>query len=379
MRVIVLGGGLVGGVMAKDLAKDPHIEVTVADRDEGVLNRLAGEAPVKGVRADLSDAGTIKDLVKDYDQVVGAVPGFMGINMLKAVIEAGKNISDISFAPEDFMELDDLAKSKGVTAVVDCGVAPGMSNMIIGYVDSLLDETERALILVGGLPVVREWPYEYKIVFSAIDVIDEYLRPSRMVEHGKVVVKPALSDLELIDLPGVGTLEAFNTDGLRSLAYTMNIPFMKEKTLRFPGHVDRMRMLRETGFFSYEPINVKGMSIRPIDVTASLLFPAWKLKEGEREFTVMRIEVEGKKDGKRLLYTYDLLDYFDDKTKTTSMARATGFPCAVMARQIAEGKYDRKGICPPEFVGQNHGVFKTVMEELKKRGVVYNETIKELD
>jgi len=379
MRVIVLGGGLVGGVMAKDLAKDPHIEVTVADRDEGVLNRLAGEVPVKGVRADLSDAGTIKDLVKDYDQVVGAVPGFMGINMLKAVIEAGKNISDISFAPEDFMELDDLAKSKGVTAVVDCGVAPGMSNMIIGYVDSLLDETERALILVGGLPVVREWPYEYKIVFSAIDVIDEYLRPSRMVEHGKVVVKPALSDLELIDLPGVGTLEAFNTDGLRSLAYTMNIPFMKEKTLRFPGHVDRMRMLRETGFFSYEPINVKGMSIRPIDVTASLLFPAWKLKEGEREFTVMRIEVEGKKDGKRLLYTYDLLDYFDDKTKTTSMARATGFPCAVMARQIAEGKYDRKGICPPEFVGQNHGVFKTVMEELKKRGVVYNETIKELD
>lgn len=379
MRVIVLGGGLVGGVMAKDLAKDPHIEVTVADRDEGVLNRLAGEAPVKGVRADLSDAGTMKNLVKDYDQVVGAVPGFMGINMLKAVIEAGKNISDISFAPEDFMDLDDLAKSKGVTAVVDCGVAPGMSNMIIGYVDSLLDETERALILVGGLPVVREWPYEYKIVFSAIDVIDEYLRPSRMVEHGKVVVKPALSDLELIDLPGVGTLEAFNTDGLRSLAYTMDIPFMKEKTLRFPGHVDRMRMLRETGFFSYEPINVKGMSIRPIDVTANLLFPAWKLKEGEREFTVMRIEVEGKKDGKRLLYTYDLLDYFDDKTKTTSMARATGFPCAVMARQIAEGKYDRKGICPPEFVGQNHGVFKTVMEELKKRGVVYNETIKELD
>lgn len=379
MRIIVLGGGLVGGVMAKDLAKDPHIEVTVADRDEGVLNRLAGEAPIKGVRADLSDVDVIKNLVGDYDQVVGAVPGFLGINMLKAVIEAGKNISDISFAPEDFMDLDHLAKDKGVTAAVDCGVAPGMSNMIIGYADSLLDETERALILVGGLPVVREWPYEYKIVFSAIDVIDEYLRPSRMVENGKVVVKPALSDLELVDLPGVGTLEAFNTDGLRSLAYTMNIPFMKEKTLRFPGHVDRMRMLRETGFFSYEPINVKGMSIRPIDVTASLLFPAWKLKEGEREFTVMRVEVEGKKDGKRLLYTYDLLDYFDDKTKTTSMARATGFTCAIMARQIAEGKYDRKGVCPPEFVGQNHGVFKTLLEELKKRGVVYNETIKELD
>lgn len=378
MRVVVLGGGLVGGVMAKDLAKDRHIEVTVADRDEGVLNRIAEKHPIKGIKADLSDSKIIGDIVKDFDLVIGAVPGFLGYNMLKTVIEAGKNISDISFAPEDFMELDGLAKEKGVTAVVDCGVAPGMSNMIVGYATSLLDEPERCLIMVGGLPVVREWPYEYKIVFSAIDVIDEYLRPSRLVENGNVVIRPALSDLELVDLPGVGTLEAFNTDGLRSLAYTMNIPDMKEKTLRFPGHVDRMKMLRETGFFSYDTINVKGVEIRPIDVTANLLFPKWKLKEGEREFTVMRIEVEGKKDGKRILYRYDLLDYFDDETKTTSMARTTGFPCAVMGRLIANGVYNQKGIIPPELIGNNHMVFNTVMDELKARGVIFKESIIEL-
>ncbi len=378
MRAIVLGGGLVGGVMAKDLAKDRNIEVTVCDRDEAVLNRLATQGPIKGIRADLSDFDSMKTRVQDYDIVVGAVPGFMGFEMLRTVIDAGKNISDISFCPENHLELDGFAKEKGVTAVVDCGVAPGMSNMIIGYASSLLDETERCLILVGGLPVVREWPYEYKIVFSAIDVIEEYTRPSRLVEYGKLVERPALSDLELITLPGVGTLEAFNTDGLRSLAYTMKAPFMKEKTLRFPGHVERMRMLRETGFFSTEPVNVKGVTIKPIDLTASLMFPVWKLKEGEREFTVMRIEVEGKKDGKRLLYTYDLLDYFDDETKTTSMARCTGFPCAVMARQIASGKFDRKGVIPPEYVGQNHAVFKTVMEELKNRGVIYKETVTEL-
>jgi saccharopine dehydrogenase-like NADP-dependent oxidoreductase len=378
MRVVVLGGGLVGGVMAKDLAKDRHIEVTVADRDEGILNRIAEKHPIKGIKADFSNSKIIDDIVKDFDLVIGAVPGFLGYNMLKTVIEAGKNISDISFAPEDFMELDGLAKEKGVTAVVDCGVAPGMSNMIVGYATSLLDEPERCLIMVGGLPVVREWPYEYKIVFSAIDVIDEYLRPSRLVENGKIAIKPALSELELVDLPGVGTLEAFNTDGLRSLAYTMNIPDMKEKTLRFPGHVDRMRMLRETGFFSYDTINVKGVEVRPIDVTANLLFPKWKLKEGEREFTVMRIEVEGKKDGKRILYRYDLLDYFDDETKTTSMARTTGFPCAIMGRLIANGVYNQKGIIPPELIGNNHMVFNTVMDELKVRGVMFKESVIEL-
>jgi len=380
MKAIVLGGGLVGGVMAKDLAKDKDIQVTVVDRDQATLDRLAMGTAIKTVQADLSCTDTIKELVKDQDIVVGAVPGFLGMKMLKAVIEAGKNIADISFGPENHLELDDLAKEKGVTAVVDCGVAPGMSNMIIGYASSLLDETDRALILVGGLPVIRQWPYEYKIVFSAIDVIEEYVRPARFVENGKIIEKEALSDLELVDLPGVGTLEAFNTDGLRSLIFTKkDIPNMKEKTLRYPGHVEKMRMLRETGFFSSEPIKVNGVEVRPIDVTAQLLFPMWKLQEGERELTVMRIEVEGKKDGKRLLYTYDLLHYFDDENKVTSMASSTGYPCAIMARLIAQGKYNRKGIVPPEYIGEDHEIFKIVMEELRKRGVIYKETITELE
>jgi saccharopine dehydrogenase-like NADP-dependent oxidoreductase len=242
MKAIVLGCGLVGGLIAKDLAKYKNFQVTVADIDEKKLDKLIKEAEIQGVKADLSDSSNIKEIVAEQDIVIGAVPGFLGFNMLRSVIEAGKNIVDISFMAEDTLSLDELAKNKGVTAVVDMGVAPGMSHMIVGYVDSLLDETESATILVGGLPVIREWPYEYKIAWSPKDVIEEYIRPARLIEGGKIVEKPALSELELVNLPKIGTLEAFNTDGLRSLLYTIKIPSMKERTLRYPGYAEKMRM-----------------------------------------------------------------------------------------------------------------------------------------
>jgi len=181
MKAIVLGCGLVGGLIAKDLAKDKDFQVTVADIDEGKLNKLIKGLGIQEVKVDLSDSEAIKKIVADKDIVIGAVPGFLGFNMLRSVIEAGKNVVDISFMAEDTLSLDELAKKKGVTAVVDMGVAPGMSHMIVGYADSLLDETESATILVGGLPVIREWPYEYKIVFSPKDVIEEYIRPARLI------------------------------------------------------------------------------------------------------------------------------------------------------------------------------------------------------
>jgi len=378
MKAIVLGCGLVGGLIAKDLAKDGNFQVTVADIDEEKLDKLTKEAEIQGVKADLSDSKVIKEIVADKDIVIGAVPGFLGFNMLRSVIEVGKNIVDISFMAEDTLSLNELAKEKGITAVVDMGVAPGMSHIIVGYVDSLLDETESATILVGGLPVIREWPYEYKIAWSPKDVIEEYIRPARLIEGEKIVEKPALSDLELVDLPKIGTLEAFNTDGLRSLLYTIKIPSMKEKTLRYPGYAEKMRLLRETGFFSNTAIEVGGVKVKPIDLTSKLLFSKWELKEDEGEFTVMRIIVQGKKEEKRLCYTYDLLDYYDKNEKATSMSRTTGFPCAIMARIIAQGEYFRKGISPPEYIGREHKVYQKVMKELEKREVFYKENIVEI-
>lgn len=363
-KVIVLGAGLVGKAMAVDLTKS--FDVTSVDISDEALAEVK-KAGVSVLKADLSDFGALAGLVKPYDLVIGAVPGFMGFNVAKAVIEAKKNMVDISFFPEDPFLLNDLAVSNNVTIVTDCGVAPGMGNVILGYHDKRMKISDYEC-LVGGLPVVREWPYEYKAVFSPIDVIEEYIRPARYVQNGAVVVREALSDAEIVAFKNVGTLESWNSDGLRSLIKTMShIPNMIEKTLRYPGTIEYLRVLRETGFFSYDEVEVKGKKIRPIDLTAKLLFPKWKLKPGEEEFTVMRIRITGEESGKRVTYEYNLLDK-TDKTGTLSMARTTGYTCTAAAHLVMEGKYIHKGISPPEYLGEH---YPFMIDYLKERGVIY--------
>lgn len=378
MKVLVLGSGLIGRPMAIDLANEKSFDVTVADLSKNNLDKIPSVLPIKKVQIDISNQKELSSLLKDYDIVLNAVPGFMGFNTLKEIIKSKKNVVDIAFFPEDPFELDELAKNNNVTAVVDCGVAPGMSNILCGYAYSILDKTETILIYVGGLPVVREYPYEYKAGFSPIDVIEEYTRPARYIENGKLVIRPALSDPEFLNFDEVGTLEAFNSDGLRTLADTLNAPNMKEKTLRYPGHIEKMRMLRESGFFSQEEIEVNGNKIKPIDLTSKLLFPMWELKEGDEEFTVMKIIVEGEKDKRKIRYTYSLLDRHDKKTNTHSMARTTGYTATIVLRLIANRLFDRKGICPPEYIGQKPDCVDFVLNGLKERGVIYNQVVENL-
>ncbi len=380
MKIIVLGAGLVGSPMSLDLANDPKFEVTVADVSNHALQcmvarQLPGAKSINTITADLSDPDRVTQLVSAYDMVINAVPGFMGFRTLKAIIEAGKNVVDIAFFIEDPFELDELARKNNVTAIMDMGVAPGMCNVLIGYADHLLDETTNILYMVGGLPEIREWPYEYKAVFSPVDVIEEYTRPARYIENGTLIVKPALSDPELLNFPGIGTLEAFNTDGLRSLAHTVKCPNMKEKTLRYPGHIEKMRVLRETGFFSQEEIDIRGVMVKPMDLTARLLFPKWKLKEGEVDITVMQVMVEGIKNGKKVCYTWDLFDKYDPATRVHSMARTTGYSATVALRMIADGHYTRKGISVPEYIGKQPECVEYMLSGLKERGVIYRQTI----
>jgi saccharopine dehydrogenase-like NADP-dependent oxidoreductase len=365
-KIIVLGAGLVGGVMAKDLAKN-H-EVASVDFNEDTLRPLS-ELGIHTIHADLSNSSTIERLISDYDLVIGAVPGFMGYETLETVIKAGKNIVDISFFPEDPFDLDELAKEMGVIAVMDCGVAPGMGNVILGHHNSLMEISDYEC-LVGGLPEIREWPYEYKAVFSPIDVIEEYIRPARYVQHSKLITKEALSDTELIEFNGVGTLESWNSDGLRSLIDTMpHIPNMIEKTLRYPGCVEYLKVLRASGFFSYDEIEVGGKMIKPIDLTAKLLFPKWQLKDGEKDFTVMRIRISGKEDGQEVSYEYYLLDKYQNGT--ISMARTTGYTCTAVANLVLGGQYAKIGISPPEYLGDHFEFIKSYLEE---RDVNYSVT-----
>lgn len=371
-NIIVLGAGLVGKAIALDL--QPQFNVTVADKNRELLELLNSRHNMETLFADLADEKVLKSIVGDFDLIVGALPGFLGFRALRQVIEAGKNIVDISFFPEDAFELDNLAKQKGVTAVVDCGVAPGMGNIILGYHNSRM-EIDSYKCYVGGLPEIRRWPYEYKAVFSPIDVIEEYLRPARYLENGHIVTRKALSEPELLDFERIGTLEAFNTDGLRSLLHTMKIPNMIEKTLRYPGTIEYLKVLRDSGFFSYEPVEVAGAKIRPIDLTVKMLMPKWKLKPGEADLTLMRIEIEGTENGAPVKYTYSLFDRYNDETDTISMARTTGYTCTAVARLVASGRFAQKGICPPEYVGASASNFNSIVEYLSQRGVKYRNAV----
>ncbi len=378
MHIVVLGAGLVGSAMVKDLSQDTELSVTVVDVNQAALDRVVTATSARGVRADLSQAEVVTSVVADADLVICAVPGFMGFATLKRIIEAGKDVVDISFFAEDAFALDELAQRQGVTAVVDCGVAPGLCNILAGHLDSLLDKLERYICYVGGLPRVRTWPYEYRAVFSPVDVLEEYTRPARFVEYGHEVVRPALSDIELRDFPGVGTLEAFNTDGLRSLQRTLDAPFMLEKTLRYPGHAALMRVFRESGFFSTELVEVNDQKVRPIDLTAKLLFEQWAMPPGEEDLTVMQVVIEGRRDGADLRYTYDLLDHYDRATDTMSMARTTGYTATIVARQVMRGLFDREGISPPEYVGREAACYADLMAGYAERNIHVQETVTEL-
>jgi saccharopine dehydrogenase-like NADP-dependent oxidoreductase len=294
----------------------------------------------------------------------------MGFATARAVIEAGVNMVDISFFEEDPFELDGLARERGVMVLTDCGVAPGCSNLILGRMERELDRVDRFSCYVGGLPTVRFQPYEYRAVFSPIDVIAEYTRPARLKVNGRVVVREALTEIEHLDFAGVGTVEAFNTDGLRSLL-DCPVPDMTEKTMRYPGHAARMAMLRDTGFFSEEPIEIGGAKVRPIDLTARLLFPAWQLQPGEEDLTVMRVEVEGLSAGQRVVRRWDLLDRFDRSAGITSMARTTGYTCTAAVRLVAAGLWRRTGVVAPEELGAQPGCCDFILERLAERGVVF--------
>ena len=368
-KVIVLGAGLVGKAMAIDLAK--NFEVTSADISEPALEEVRKHG-VKTQLLDFADLRLLASVLQPFDIVVGAVPGFLGLQTARTVITAGKDMVDISFFPEDPFQLDETAKTNKVTVITDCGVAPGMGNIILGYHNKRM-KIDSYECLVGGLPAVRDWPYEYKAVFSPIDVIEEYIRPARYVQNGATVVKEALSDPELIHFDGIWTLESWNSDGLRSLIKTMpNIPNLIEKTLRYPGCIEYLRVLRETGFFSQAEVEVKGVKVRPIDVTSKLLFPKWKLKPGEEEFTIMRIRLSGEEGGKNKTYEYNLLDRTEKSSNTLSMARTTGYTCTAAVNLLTEGKFTQKGICPPEYLGEDENNFNSILAYLKARGVNYH-------
>ena len=370
-NIIVLGAGMVGSTMAIDMAKKHS--VTLTDFNKNALDKAVKKCnKLTPIVLDVTQKETLQKTIKPFDLVICAVPGFLGFETLKSIIEAEKNVIDISFFPENSLELNELAQQKNITAIVDCGVAPGMGNVILGYYNEKLNITDFEC-LVGGLPKVKKWPFNYKAPFSPVDVIEEYTRAARYVENGNVVVKEALSDVEFVEFEGVGTLESFNSDGLRSIIYTMaHIPNMKEKTLRYPGHVEYINVLKKSGFFNEEPILINGISISPLEFSSKILFNEWKLGDEEAEITVMKITIKGTDEkGRNKTFVYNLHDEFCPKTKTSSMARTTGYTATAAANLFLDGLFCEKGIFPPELVGKHEECFHYFLNYLKERNVIY--------
>ena len=362
-KIIVLGCGMVGSAIVLDLHKRHN--VTATDFNQEVLDAIKLRDNVATMRLDCSDHHALKKAVSGFDLAVCAVPGFLGFETLKALIEAQIDVVDISFFPENALELNDLAIEKGVTVVVDIGVAPGLDNLILGHHNANM-QVDFFECLVGGLPSARTFPYQYKAPFSPADVVEEYLRPARLYESGKIVTKPALSEPEYIEFDDLGTLEAFNTDGLRSLLFTMShIPDMREKTLRYPGHRDQMLALRSAGFLSDDKININGVDISPRDFTSKILFNSWKLGDTEDEFTVMRVTVKG--EGKT--HVWDLLDRTDHQTATSSMARTTGYTCCAVVESVLSCSWKQPGVSPGELIGSNFQIFTDVLQFLGERNI----------
>jgi len=376
MKVIVLGCGKIGSVMGGEFKRCvPGAEVTMADIDEARARDAAAGIPgADWTTIDTSDHESLRKKIGGHDLALGALPGDYGYAALKAAVEAGVDMLDVSFTPEDPRRLDGAAKEKGVTVVPDCGVAPGLSNILVGYGASRLDTVEKAHVMVGGIPEEPVPPLGYTITWSAEGLVDEYVRDVRIIEGGETVVVPALSGLEEIEFSGVGTLEAFYTDGLRTLADSLpDVEEMWEKTLRYPGHVEKVRLLRDLGFFSDEPVKVRGQSVSPRLATARLLERSlWMPEVGD--LLAMQITIQGKAAGEQSGYVFRVLDRYDHEGGVSAMARTTGYTAAIVAGMLAEGEIGEKGVVPPERLGMDQGFTQKLLSELKKRDIVIEDS-----
>jgi lysine 6-dehydrogenase len=379
MKVLVLGCGNIGSVAAKDIAKSMNsIEVFVADKNVERATEVAKAIDadnVLGIQLDASNYDKLAEALRDFDLVMGFLPGNLGFHLLKACVGVGRDLVGVSYMAENPLTLNDEAARKNVTMVPNCGLAPGISNILVGHAVRSLDKVQTVHIMVGGLPERPVPPLGYVVTWSVDSLIDEYVRKARIIEDRKVVDVEALSGLEEVEFPGVGRLEAFYTDGLRTLLHTVKgVESMWEKTLRYPGHAEKINLLKALGFFDEKKIEVNSVSLSPRKLTVKLLEQRLRMPE-VKDIVAMKVEVSGFRNDDRVCYTYYLLDRYDEKRGITAMARTTAYPASVVAQLILKKIVKDKGVVPPETLGMSEEFFSVFLKELDKRGIVIREDV----
>jgi lysine 6-dehydrogenase len=379
MKLLVLGAGLQGCACAYDLLQNPAItQVTLADlRPEKLPKFLAGdwEGRLRTIRLDVSDSKAVRAAFAEQAAVMSAIPYYYNGPMAKAAVEGGCHFSDLGGNTEIVLEqkkLHQQAEAKGISVIPDCGLAPGMVNILAAEGIRRLDEAAKVKIFVGGLPQSPEPPLNYQIVYSLEGALDYYTTPSWVLRGGKPVQVEALSEVESVEFPSpVGTLEAFHTGGGIStlpFAYQGKIDVMEYKTLRYPGHAAVVRPIRELGLLANDPIEVKGNKVVPRDLFIAAVSPKLSKPNG-RDLVALQVQVSGKKGGKRRSVTFRLIDFYDAKHGISAMMRTTGYSLSITGQMQVDGRVTAKGVHTPDEAMP----FKEYVAELGKRGIKIEE------
>jgi len=379
MRLLILGAGLQGGACTYDVLQNSTAEqVTLADlRPEKLPKFLAGDwgGRLQTLRLDVSDEAAVRAAFSGQAAVMSAIPYYYNGALAKMAVEAGCHFSDLGGNTEIVLEqkkLHQQAEAKGVSVIPDCGLAPGMVNILAAEGIRRLDQAERVKIFVGGLPQSPEPPLNYQIVYSLEGALDYYTTPSWVLRGGRPVQVDALSEVESVDFPSpVGTLEAFHTGGGIStlpFAYEGKIDVMEYKTLRYPGHAALVRPIRELGLLANEAIDVKGKKVVPRDVFIAAVSPKLTKPNG-RDLVALQVEVSGRKNGKAKSMVFRLIDYYDVKHGISAMMRTTGYSLSITGQMQVDGRVKLKGVHTPDEAMP----FNDYVAELARRGVKIEE------
>lgn len=377
MKILQIGIGMIGSIVAKELSA--KYDVTVFDGQEKNLSKLKKILPsVKYVHGSVNEERLLNDLLDSHDIISVALPGSLAVDVVKKAILMKKNVFDISSIPNDILlgKLKKLADKNNVVYVPKIGIAPGMTNFLAGRGASELDDVQDIKIYVGGIPNKRVSPMDYKTVFCLEETLQEYIDPSAVVRESQLKYEPALSELHEVVFEGFDELEAFITDGLATLPSTINAKNMAEYTIRWSGHIDQIKNLITLGLFEKQKKNFAGTEISPRDYLISLLTPLWKMdfSKGDRDVTLFRAIVSGKKEGVNVEYSWELIDHFDEINGITSMGKCTGFTCSIFIKAFVENLIDQKGMLFPEKLASDDRLYNFIMKGLSEKGIRFKET-----
>ncbi len=379
MKLLVLGAGLQGCASAFDLLRDPEVTaVTLADLQTELLPRFLTrlEDPrLRVITLDVTDQAAVLATMQGHDAVLSAIPYYFNGQLARLAVEAGCHFADLGGNTEIVMEqkkLEAEAHAKGLSIMPDCGLAPGMVNILAAEGIRRLDQADRVRIYVGGLPQHPEPPLNYQIVYSLEGALDYYTTASWILRDGKRTTVGALSELEPVSFPDpIGTLEAFHTaGGLSTMAFTFEgkVREMEYKTLRYPGHAVLMKAIRDLGLLDLAPIKVKGKEVVPRDAFIAAVTPKLT-KPNSKDLVALRVIVSGKKGGAAHKTTFDLLDYFDEVHHVSAMMRTTGYSLSLTGLMQARRQVIRFGVTTPD-----EGMpYDRYVKGLAERGIIVTE------